>query len=155
MLDSLTTRLTGIFDRLRGFGRLTEENIQEALREVRVALLEADVNFKVVKGFIERVRVKAIGQDVLTSLTPGQQVVKIVRDELIELLGGSGHRLARRLPSRRDGAAAAARPGARHSCAGRGIVEARGHLPGGPRRGGPAGSLAAHPRHGGTASRRR
>src|SRR2546427_11581182 len=94
MLDSLTTRLTGIFDRLRGFGRLTEENIQEALREVRVALLEADVNFKVVKGFIERVRVKAIGQDVLTSLTPGQQVVKIVRDELVELLGGSGHRLA-------------------------------------------------------------
>src|SRR5437870_13032835 len=94
MLASLTPRLTGIFDRLRGFGRLTEENIQEALREVRVALLEADVNFKVVKGFIERVRVKAIGQDVLTSLTPGQQVVKIVRDELIELLGGSGHRLA-------------------------------------------------------------
>src|SRR5204862_343148 len=68
MLDSLTTRLTGIFDRLRGFGRLTEENIQEALREVRVALLEADVNFKVVKGFIERVRVKAIGQDVLDEL---------------------------------------------------------------------------------------
>src|SRR5436853_635303 len=94
MLDSLTTRLTGIFDRLRGFGRLTEENIQEALREVRMALLEADVNFKVVKGFIERVRAKAVGQDVLTSLTPGQQVVKVVRDELIELLGGSGHRLA-------------------------------------------------------------
>ena len=94
MLDSLTSRLTGIFDRLRGYGRLTEENIQEALREVRMALLEADVNFKVVKGFIERVRVKAIGQDVLTSLTPGQQVVKVVRDELIELLGGSGHRLA-------------------------------------------------------------
>jgi signal recognition particle subunit SRP54 len=94
MLDSLTARLTGIFDRLRGYGRLTEENIQEALREVRVALLEADVNFKVVKGFIERVRVKAVGQDVLTSLTPGQQVVKVVRDELVELLGGSGHRLA-------------------------------------------------------------
>src|SRR6266852_3334226 len=94
MLDSLTTRLTGIFDRLRGFGRLTEENIQEALREVRVALLEADVNFKVVKGFIERVRVKAVGQDVLTSLTPGQHVVKVVHDELVELLGGSGHRLA-------------------------------------------------------------
>ena len=94
MLDSLTQRLTGIFDRLRGFGRLTEENIQEALREVRVALLEADVNFKVVKGFVERVRVKAIGQDVLTSLTPGQQVVKVVRDEMVELLGGSGHRLA-------------------------------------------------------------
>ena len=94
MLDSLTSRLTGIFDRLRGYGRLTEENIQEALREVRMALLEADVNFKVVKGFVERVRVKAIGQDVLTSLTPGQQVVKVVRDELVELLGGSGHRLA-------------------------------------------------------------
>src|SRR5467141_598769 len=94
MLDSLTSRLSGIFDRLRGFGRLTEENIQEALREVRVALLEADVNFKVVKGFIERVRVKAVGQDVLTSLTPGQQVVKVVHGELVELLGGSGHRLA-------------------------------------------------------------
>src|SRR6266508_3521927 len=94
MLDSLTSRLSGILDRLRGYGRLTEENIQEALREVRVALLEADVNFKVVKGFIERVRVKAVGQDVLTSLTPGQQVVKVVRDELVELLGGSGHRLA-------------------------------------------------------------
>jgi len=94
MLDSLTNRLTGILDRLRGFGRLTEENIQEALREVRVALLEADVNFKVVKVFIDRVRVKAVGQDVLQSLTPGQQVVKVVRDELVELLGGSAHRLA-------------------------------------------------------------
>src|SRR5215468_16083 len=94
MLDSLTARLTGIFDRLRGFGRLTEENVQEALREVRVALLEADVNFKVVKGFIERVRAKAVGQDVLKSLTPGQHVVKVVRDELVELLGGSAHRLA-------------------------------------------------------------
>ncbi|HUP37616.1 MAG TPA: signal recognition particle protein [Candidatus Limnocylindria bacterium] len=94
MLDSLTNRLTGILDRLRGFGRLTEENIQEALREVRVALLEADVNFKVVKAFIDRVRVKAVGQDVLQSLTPGQQVVKVVRDELVELLGGSAHRLA-------------------------------------------------------------
>jgi signal recognition particle subunit SRP54 len=93
MLDNLTSRLTGIFDRLRGYGRLTEENIVEALREVRVALLEADVNFKVVKGFIERVREKAVGQDVLKSLTPGQQVVKVVRDELTELLGGSGHRL--------------------------------------------------------------
>jgi signal recognition particle subunit SRP54 len=94
MLDSLTSRLTDILDRLRGFGRLTEENIQKALREVRVALLEADVNFRVVKAFIERVRVKAVGQDVLQSLTPGQQVIKVVRDELIELLGGSAHRLA-------------------------------------------------------------
>src|SRR5215813_6539962 len=94
MLDSLTTRLTDIFDRLRGYGRLTEENIAEALREVRVALLEADVNFKVARSFVERIREKALGQDVLKSLTPGQQVVKVVRDELMELLGGSGHRLA-------------------------------------------------------------
>ena len=102
MLDSLTSRLTGIFDRLRGSGRLTEENIQEALREVRVALLEADVNFKVVKAFVERVREKAVGQDVLQSLTPGQQVVKIVHDELVELLGGSAHRLAM-APASADG----------------------------------------------------
>jgi signal recognition particle subunit SRP54 len=94
MFDSLSTRLTAIFDRLGGHGRLTEENIQEALREVRVALLEADVNFKVVRGFVERVKVKAVGQDVLKSLTPAQQVVKVVHDELVELLGGSGHRLA-------------------------------------------------------------
>src|SRR5438552_10059306 len=94
MLDSLSARLTAIFDRLGGQGRLSEENIQEALREVRVALLEADVNFKVVRGFIDRVKVKAVGQDVLRSLTPAQQVVKVVHAELVELLGGSGHRLA-------------------------------------------------------------
>src|SRR6266481_892467 len=94
MLDSLSARLTAIFDRLGGQGRLSEDNIQEALREVRVALLEADVNFKVVRGFIDRVKVKAVGQDVLKSLTPAQQVVKVVHDELVELLGGSGHRLA-------------------------------------------------------------
>src|SRR3989442_4754950 len=94
MLDSLSARLTAIFDRLGGHGRLTEENIQQAMREVRLALLEADVNFKVVRGFIDRVKARAIGQDVLKSLTPGQQVVKVVHDELVELLGGSGHRLA-------------------------------------------------------------
>src|SRR5262249_24709497 len=94
MLASLSARLTTIFDRLGGQGRLSEDNIQEALREVRVALLEADVNFKVVRGFIDRVKVKAVGQDVLKSLTPAQQVVKVVHDELVELLGGSGHRLA-------------------------------------------------------------
>jgi signal recognition particle subunit SRP54 len=94
MLDSLSTRLQSIFDRLGSRGRLTEDNIQEALREVRVALLEADVNFKVVRAFVDRVREKAIGQDVLKSLTPAQQVVKVVHDELVELLGGSGHRLA-------------------------------------------------------------
>src|SRR5919197_3773198 len=94
MLDALSTRLQNVFDKLGGHGRLTEDNIQAALREVRVALLEADVNFKVVRTFIERVKTKAVGQEVLTSLTPAHQVVKIVHDELVELLGGSGHRLA-------------------------------------------------------------
>src|SRR5881296_2072446 len=94
MLDSLSTRLQTIFDKLGGRGRLSAENIQEALREVRVALLEADVNFKVVRAFIDRVKEKAVGQDVLASLTPAQQVVKVVHGELVELLGGSGHRLA-------------------------------------------------------------
>ena len=94
MLDSLSTRLQSIFERLGGRGRLSEDNIQEALREVRVALLEADVNFKVVRAFMERVREKAVGQDVLKSLTPAQQVVKVVHQELVELLGGSGHRLS-------------------------------------------------------------
>jgi signal recognition particle subunit SRP54 len=94
MLDSLSTRLQSIFDKLGGRGRLSEENIQEALREVRVALLEADVNFKVVRAFVDRVKTKAVGQDVLASLTPAQQVVKVVHGELVELLGGSGHRLA-------------------------------------------------------------
>src|SRR5499427_8326916 len=94
MLDSLSTRLQAIFDKLGGRGRLSEENIQEALREVRVALLEADVNFKVVRAFVDRVKEKAVGHDVLASLTPAQQVVKVVHTELVELLGGSGHRLA-------------------------------------------------------------
>ena len=94
MLDSLGSRLQAIFDKLGGRGRLSEENIQEALRQVRVALLEADVNFKVVRAFVDRVREKAVGQDVLASLTPAQQVVKVVHGELVELLGGSGHRLA-------------------------------------------------------------
>ncbi|MCL6640243.1 MAG: signal recognition particle protein [Candidatus Rokubacteria bacterium] len=94
MFDSLSSRLQSVFDRLAGRGRLTEDNIQEALREVRVALLEADVNFKVVRTFTEQVRARAVGQDVLQSLTPAQQVVKIVHDQLVELLGGSGHRLA-------------------------------------------------------------
>jgi signal recognition particle subunit SRP54 len=88
MFDSLSDRLESVFKKLRGHGRLDESNIQDGLREVRMALLEADVNFKVVKDFIERVKGRALGQDVLGSLTPGQQVVKIVHEELIELLGG-------------------------------------------------------------------
>src|SRR5574341_2556387 len=87
MFDGLAERLARVFKRLRGHGRLTEENIIEALREVRLALLEADVNFKVVKGFIERVREKAMGQEVLKSLTPGHQVVKLVWEELRDLMG--------------------------------------------------------------------
>ncbi len=88
MFDNLTEKFDTVFRKLRGHGRLTEENIQDALREVRLALLEADVNFRVVKDFIEAVRVRAVGQDVLKSLTPAQQVIKIVRDELGLLMGG-------------------------------------------------------------------
>jgi signal recognition particle subunit SRP54 len=94
MFDSLSARLQSVFDRLGSRGRLSEDNIQEALREVRLALLEADVNFKVVRAFVDRVKEKAVGHEVLKSLTPAQQVVKVVHDELCELLGGSGHRLA-------------------------------------------------------------
>lgn len=88
MFDRLTDRLAAVFRRLRGHGTLTEENIAEALREVRLALLEADVHFKVVKDFLERVRSRAVGQEVLRSLTPGQQVVKVVHEELTALMGG-------------------------------------------------------------------
>ena len=98
MFDSLTDRLSEAFRNLRGQARLDEKNIQDGLREVRLALLEADVHFKVVKDFVDRVREKALGADVLKSLTPGQQVVKIVHDELVELLGGeqTGLNLKRR-----------------------------------------------------------
>jgi signal recognition particle subunit SRP54 len=88
MFDRLTDRLAAVFRRLRGHGTLTEENITEALREVRLALLEADVHFTVVKEFLERVRSRAVGQEVLKSLTPGQQVVKVVHEELTALMGG-------------------------------------------------------------------
>jgi signal recognition particle subunit SRP54 len=88
LFDSLTDRLSEAFRKMRGQARLDEKNIQDGLREVRLALLEADVNFKVVKDFIDRVRDKALGADVLKSLTPGQQLVKLVHDELVELLGG-------------------------------------------------------------------
>ena len=88
MFDQLTQKLQKVFKNLRGEGRLSAEHIEEALREIRIALLEADVNFKVVKQFVESVRAKALGQDVLSSLTSGQQVIKVVRDELLEMLGG-------------------------------------------------------------------
>jgi signal recognition particle subunit SRP54 len=87
MFQSLSKRLTGVLDKLRGRGALTEADVTAALREVRIALLEADVALSVVKQFIEGVREKAIGQDVIKSITPGQMVVKIVSDHLIEMLG--------------------------------------------------------------------
>src|SRR2546423_12037244 len=87
MFESLSGRLQDVFKTLRGEGRLTPETIEAALREIRLALLEADVNFKVVKAFVDRVRDRAMGQDVLKSLSPSQQVVKIVRDEMVALFG--------------------------------------------------------------------
>src|SRR5947209_20626245 len=87
MLDNLTRRLAGIFAGLRSKGRLTEDDVTEMLREVRVALLEADVNFKVAKEFIAKVKEQAIGEDVYGSLTADQTIIKIVRDELRSILG--------------------------------------------------------------------
>jgi len=87
MFDSLSNRLQDVFKSLRGQGRLTPENIEAALREIRLALLEADVNFKVVKAFIDRVRDKAMEDEVLRSLTASQMIVKIVRDEMLALFG--------------------------------------------------------------------
>src|SRR5436853_5596677 len=87
MFDSLSTRLEDGFKSLRGEAKLTPENVEAALREIRLALLEADVNFKVVKAFIDRLRDRAMGQEVLRSLSPSQQVVKIVRDEMVALFG--------------------------------------------------------------------
>ncbi len=101
MFDNLNQRLNNVFKKLKGRGRLSEEDIQEGLREVRLALLEADVNYRVVKDFIKRVRERAVGQEVMDSLTPGQQVVKIVHEELTALLGSDneGLNLAGRQPA--------------------------------------------------------
>ncbi len=93
MFDSLSQRLDQVFKKIKGHGRLDEKNVQEALREVRLALLEADVNYKVVKDFVQQIRTRALGQEVLGSLTPGQQVIKIVHEELVQLLGGSAQPL--------------------------------------------------------------
>jgi len=93
MFESLSEKLSRTFKKLRGQGRLTEENIQEALKEVRMALLEADVHYKVVKKFVEDIRQSAMGQEVLDSLTPGQQVIKIVYEELVRLMGGTRQEL--------------------------------------------------------------
>jgi signal recognition particle subunit SRP54 len=93
MFDNLSDRLQAVFGSLTGKGRLTEADVDAAMREIRLALLEADVNFKVVKEFVARVRERAIGSDVMKSLTPGQQVIKIVLDELTNLLGATNSKL--------------------------------------------------------------
>jgi signal recognition particle subunit SRP54 len=101
MFDSLSTRIQGVFNSLRGEVRLTPELVETALREIRLALLEADVNFKVVKAFIDRVRDQAMDQAVLKSLTPGQQVIKIVRDALLALFGDAEGGLRKEAPTPR------------------------------------------------------
>jgi len=93
MFESLSEKLSRTFKKLRGMGRITEKNIEEALKEVRMALLAADVNYKVVTKFVEDIRQSAMGQEVLDSLTPGQQVIKIVHEELIRLMGGNRQEL--------------------------------------------------------------
>lgn len=93
MLEALSEKLESIFKKLRSRGILKEEDIDAALKEVRIALLEADVNFKVVKDFIQNVKTKAVGKEVLESLTPGQQVIKVVNNELCGLLGGAGAKI--------------------------------------------------------------
>ena len=85
--DSLSEKLQNVFKNLRSKGRLTEDDVKAALKEVKMALLEADVNFKVVKGFIKDVQERAVGQDVMNGLNPGQMVIKIVNEELVKLMG--------------------------------------------------------------------
>ena len=87
MFESLSQKLNTIFNKISSKGRISERDIEETLKEIRLALLEADVNFRVVREFIENIRVKAVGSDLLKSISPGQQVVKIVNDELVNILG--------------------------------------------------------------------
>src|SRR6187399_3305203 len=101
MFDALSTRLQDVFQSLKSETRLTEETVEAALREIRLALLEADVNFKVVSAFVDRVRDRAMDQAVLRSLTPGQQVTKVVRDELLALFGDAEGGLRKDAPTPR------------------------------------------------------
>ena len=89
MFDSLSDRLSGVFDKLRGRGALSEDDVRSALREVRVALLEADVALPVARDFVDKITEQAVGAEVIRSITPGQMVVKIVNDALVETLGGA------------------------------------------------------------------
>jgi signal recognition particle GTPase len=101
MFDSLSDRLSTVFDRLRGRGALSEADVRGAMREVRIALLEADVALPVVRSFVDKVTEQAVGQQVLKSVTPGQQVVKIVHDALVDMLGADASARPRRHPARR------------------------------------------------------
>src|SRR5215216_1507602 len=94
MFESLTEKLGSALRNLRGVGKLSEENMAETLKEVRTALLSADVHFKVAREFVDRVQAKCVGQEVLKSITPGQQVVKIIHDELVALLGEGSNTLS-------------------------------------------------------------
>src|SRR5438477_4936226 len=89
MFDSLSGKLQNAFRNLRGLGKISETNVADSLREVRMALLEADVNFKVARDFIERIKTKSIGAEVVQSIQPGQQIIKIISDELVDLLGST------------------------------------------------------------------
>src|SRR5438045_5272905 len=100
MFSQLGDKLQDIFKDLRGHGTISESNINDALRQVRLALLEADVDFKVAKNFVARVKEKALGEEVLRSITPGQQIVKIFHDELTALLGGNAAPLNLEKPAR-------------------------------------------------------
>ena len=101
MLDGLANKLQKILRNLSGQGRVSERHVEETAREIRNALLDADVHFKLAKEFVERVKQRALGQEVIQSLTPGQQVIRVVRDELVELLGGeqAGLSFSRQPPS--------------------------------------------------------
>ena len=94
MFDTLTGKLEGVFKNLRGLGKISESNVADALRDVRLALLDADVNFKVARDFIERVKEEAVGEKVIQSIHPGQQIIKIIHDELVRLLGSENAGLA-------------------------------------------------------------
>ncbi|MCX6863337.1 MAG: signal recognition particle receptor subunit alpha [Verrucomicrobia bacterium] len=103
MFDSLSGKLQNVFRNLRGLGKISEGNVAESLRDVRMALLEADVHFKVAKDFVESIKAKALGEEVVQSVHPGQQMVKIISDELVTLLGSenqglhlTGNRIVRR-----------------------------------------------------------
>ena len=96
--EGLSEKLSAAFKKLRGKGRLSEADVKEAMREIRLALLEADVSFKVVKQFVAQVTEKAVGTDVLEALSPAQQIIKIVNQELTELMGGSAASRARARP---------------------------------------------------------